>query len=99
MNRGIVSLTNQEIDLGFQLAQTASFAPLLIQKLTAAKKEVTDPTVIELSEDQVEQIIDSLPAPQDSDQLMKDLRLKLTQFLASLRAGTIEAGTQQEPSP
>jgi hypothetical protein len=94
MNRGVVTLTDSEIELGLQLAQTASFAPLLIQKLTAASQEATNPTVVELSEDQVEQIIDNLPAPQESTPVMRELRAKLTQFLASLRAGKIEAGTQ-----
>ena len=97
VNRGVVNLTNEEIQFGLQLSQTNNFDQLLIQKLTAAIQAPTNPTVVELSEDQVEQIIDVLPAPQESNPVMKSLRVKLTQFLSQLRAKKIAAGSKSSP--
>jgi hypothetical protein len=73
MKRGMLRLGKQDIEKLLHFVDMA--------QLNAALVEPADEVTIELSEDDVEKILDSLPV----DQL--NLRVKLQQFLTQLRFG------------
>jgi hypothetical protein len=77
MKRGIVELTDQEISYLLQTLE-ASNSPL-INKLHAAVRDEFTNSKLELSEHELESIMDALPAPGITS-VADELRLKLANY-------------------
>ena len=87
MQRGIVNLSSEEISFAVNSIATPTNSTLafLKEKLISAQQDQQS-TNVQLSEEEVEILMDQLPPPtlnQPPEQ--KDLRKKLTSFLSELR--------------
>jgi len=84
MQRGMLNLTKEEI-VGALTAvrQSTQTIPLLLGKLELAKNNGVA-SDLEISEDEVEIILDNLPLPKENA-TVDSLRVKLSQFLAKFR--------------
>jgi len=88
MQRGVLKLTNQQLDICLQqLANSSQNVKFLKERLTHAREvENSNPTV-ELSEDEVDILLDVLPAPQENEiKELSVLRQNLQKFLMQLRS-------------
>lgn len=84
MLRGVAEFTPQElVELQGLATIVPNPEPMLTQKLQGITEKQTS-HIIELSADEVEQLLDALPIPSTSSPLQKELRSKLTQFLQSM---------------
>lgn len=91
MQRGILTLTPQDCQYSLQLiAQSPHQPPMLAGKLQQGAQSPA-PAPIEMSEEEVEVIMDSLPMPdqQEAEQIT-NLRKQLQQFLVQLRQNVTE---------
>lgn len=79
MQRGIISCTSAELILLTELTKTIPGLERLHAALSQPHK--TEPIKIQVRADEVEQILDELPPPQESTATQKQLRQLLSQFL------------------
>jgi len=93
MQRGILKLTGPQIDLSLQLlASSPQKVQFLSERLTHAKAHSDANPSIELSEDEVDILLDVLPAPApDENKSLTNLRINLQHFLMDLRDQTPKA--------
>jgi hypothetical protein len=77
MKRGIVKLTDHEIS--YLLGLFSGLEAPLLNKLKAAAKDEMLESQVELSEQELENIMDALPAPGETS-VADDLRLKLDHY-------------------
>lgn len=86
MQRGVIEFSAPGIDyLLPKLSQSPQDTNLLQQKLQHAKESGQNPK-IELSEEELDILLDCLPMPQSSeDQTVTQLRKSLTDFLQQMR--------------
>ncbi len=87
MKRGVVTLTKNEIQQAYNFVSQHTSNELLINKLKSALNETELAHKIQFSNDEVELILDLMPAPTmdntvDSD--IQKLRKSLTNFLSQL---------------
>ncbi|MEN8252765.1 MAG: hypothetical protein ABFQ62_00090 [Patescibacteria group bacterium] len=87
MQRGVLKLNNKQLDVCLQqLAGSSQDVQFLIEKLTHAKETVSLSATVELSEDEVDILLDALPAPQANEiKDLSSLRQNLQKFLMQLR--------------
>ncbi|MBI4129775.1 hypothetical protein HY468_00510 [Candidatus Roizmanbacteria bacterium] len=86
MNRGILSLNQEEIQLISTQCSTTPAMKLFCNKLSSFQPKTTESVTIEISEEEVNTILDALGAPEPQEQSNKTtLRAKLLQFLMSSR--------------
>lgn len=91
MNRGMVPLTADQIHWILSLPQD-TFSPMLPQKLTAAHAEAgvvaPEPVQVEVSEQELEEILDLLPVPTANDPaVVLSVRQTLSAALSKIRFG------------
>jgi hypothetical protein len=94
MQRGMIPLTKDEIVYADQLARSSDRnVQNLVVRLGAAVQEAQSLTdanqqlEVEISEDEAEVLLDSLPMPDPANEhpVIRNLRGKLSQFLAKFR--------------
>jgi len=89
MQRGMLSLAPSEIIYACGLAKTsAQDIKNLLPRLESAARDIgNQPQVqVEVSEDEVETLLDNLPMPSpEEDRTITAIRAKLTQFLGQFR--------------
>lgn len=91
MQRGILELTPTEVSEVFKYFDITKYEGFPLEvKLTAAKESSDEIITIELSENEVEAILDSVALPTDNDtDATKSLRMKAQSLLYQFR-GTDE---------
>jgi hypothetical protein len=88
MQRGVLSLTNQELEEIFKKIDVEKYAgSLLHSKLSAAKSAGLTEVKLELSEDELETLLDDLdiPNPDTDSQELMSLRNKISLMLSGFR--------------
>ncbi|MFZ5376209.1 MAG: hypothetical protein ACOZAN_00885 [Patescibacteria group bacterium] len=99
MQRGVIQFTTQEIQATISQIDTADnidtagnqTAQFLLQKLQSSLKmensaESSNLSLVQMSEEEVEWLIDQLPPPIPStSEVLQELRKKLADFLTKLR--------------
>jgi hypothetical protein len=89
MQRGMLNLAPSEITYACGLAKTsAQDIKNLLPRLESAARDIGDKSVVhvELSEDEVETLLDSLPMPsKEEDRIVTSMRAKFSQFLGQFR--------------
>jgi uncharacterized protein (DUF1778 family) len=87
MKRSMVQLSKTQIGLFLEIIDNAaSTENLIFSKLTSAQQHSADPTSIELSEDELEKLLDVLPMPTQSNETVVKLRQSLYAALSELRS-------------
>lgn len=95
MQRGVLKLTNQELDICIQqLASSSQNVQFLKERLTHAREVESSITTVELSEEEVDILLDVLPAPQGNEiKELSNLRQNLQKFLMQLRNTEVDKKT------
>ena len=92
MNRGMLTLTAEELAFALNLVPAEHDQGLFRQRLEAAAATGSKTTAIECSEEDLEVLLDLLPAPHEQpDSAADQLRQKLQQTLMSMRTTKGEA--------
>jgi hypothetical protein len=86
MKRGVVNLTKNEYEkLYLEVSQSL---PLNLKNKSFQKNTIKKEETFQFSENEVETILDCLPAPFEiNDDCLKQTRIKLQNFLTKLRFG------------
>lgn len=85
MNRGMLTLTAEELATALTLVPASEQHAMFRQRLEAAAATGSE-TSVECSEDDIEILLDLLPAPQEQpNSLVDQLRPKLQQTLMKMR--------------
>ncbi|MDA1079717.1 MAG: hypothetical protein O2840_03475 [bacterium] len=79
MQRGLVTLTNNESQAVKKLIQANESSPVLLQQKFANVPQET--ASYELSADEVNWVLDRLPIPQEANEVASGIREKLQAFL------------------
>ncbi len=86
MERGVIQLTSAQMSLVRQLMEDAGQPSALMQKFLSTNEH--DQISIQLSEDEVETILDLLPMPaSDEPNSLTTVRTQFLDFLSLLRFG------------
>lgn len=87
MQRGVLRISDQQLDICLQqLASSSQNVQFLKEKLTHARETKHSNTTVELSEDEVDILLDVLPTPQTNEiKNLTILRKNLQEFLMQLR--------------
>ena len=94
MNRGMLNLTAEELNVALSLIPTTEPHALFRQRLEAAAATGNKTTAVECSEEDIEVLLDLLPAPHEQpDSVVDQLRPKLQQTLMDLRSPKQESGS------
>lgn len=87
MNRGMLTLTAEELALALTLVPADGQNALFRQRLEAASTTNSRSTSIECSEEDIEVLLDLLPAPHEQPgSVAEQLRPKLQQNLMAMRS-------------
>ncbi|MCA9372673.1 hypothetical protein KC921_01075 [Candidatus Woesebacteria bacterium] len=86
MQRGVTTIEPKSVQIiQAHTAEIADHHPLTWEKLTDAANQTAQVTSLELSKEEVEMILDLLPAPTaDDEAALKSARITLMQLLQSL---------------
>jgi hypothetical protein len=86
MKRGMVQLSQAQVTMLLESLGNTSTG-LVAQKVLSAHSQAEDPTQLELSEDELEQLLDSAPMPnQQNRDIVIQLRQQLQATLSELRS-------------
>lgn len=86
MKRGVVKLEMDEVNgLADWLKQGSANVGGLIQRVENALNDNLNETSVQLSEEEVELLMDALPAPGENE-VLTNVRFKLQNFLIELRS-------------
>jgi hypothetical protein len=90
-----MSLSQAEIAYALQVfAENARTNPIIVQRFQAATQAGEDPTSVQISEEDLEVLLDTLPAPsQEEHPTISSLRRAVQKALTSLRFGDQPAPT------
>ncbi len=87
MNRGMITLTDQELALAQAVLQAEASNTLLLQRLEAGSNTGAKSVSIECSEEDLEVLLDVLPPPhQQTDVVATTLRPKVQNTLLAMRS-------------
>jgi hypothetical protein len=86
MRRGVIHLTKNELREAFRLTEASRNHTLLLQKLTNAKNKPEDEAPLQVTEEDLEMLLDCVGIPTvEEPEERKSLRMKIHVFLRKLR--------------
>ncbi len=87
MQRGVVRLTSNQVQAILSFVSADDVSSLLLQKLRAVVDGQNQSQQLNLSQDEVEKLLDLLPAPTANEAVtLRQVRQQLQQFLFRLRS-------------